>query len=734
MNEVFLGVEKLEIAVYFLAVMLMLLSFSLYFIIHKMKREREKSKKLSALINASQVYTITWTTDFSKIEANKKLSDFLGTLGRTADENFLKLLFLDNDNTLGTTGSVLLMGALNKSGRKTAFALPDGTIKHILWKSKIISSEENFTSIATTGTDITEEHDIREQLNITTRKHESAKDSLDATAENADIGVFTLNHTASGYELEISSKSSEMLGLKEDEVSISALYDRISQEDKELLVETLHAISTGESNHANIEADVKISEDNTHRFVFKIKSTGNRSGNTHRITVAFIDMTNEQENIRLGSSSDDPLTGFLNRNGFFGNGESFLEKANKDNRKIAVIALKLKRFQKISTLFGIEIADKLLTVYARGIENCSGKPSLLGKMNLDSFAAIISCESKEEAELFASRLTDHIADSCNDTVLPAVLKEQAGFTIGVCFYDGLDDVVTFYNKANMMIYTDYSEKDYICRYFDKTIEERIYNRELIEQELHDAIKNNEFELYYQPKMSFDNSEITGMEALIRWNHPSNGVITPTSFIPIAEESGIITKIDEWGLAEACHQTKKWQDMGYKPLRISVNISQMQLYRTDIVSTIKNALSESGLDAKYLEIELTETMAMQDIDRTISILKEIQNIGVSISMDDFGTGYSSLSALKLLPINILKIDRSLITDISTNSTSYSIVKAIVELGNALELEVLAEGVETEVQSDILSHLGCTVAQGFFYGRPLSAKEIEKNFLEPLTPVE
>lgn len=723
----------MEIAVYFLAVMLTALSFSLYFVIRKMKRERDRSKNLTALINASQVYTITWRTDFSLIETNKQLNEFLETLGRTADEGFLKMLFLDNDS-LGTTGSVLLMGAMNKKGVKTAFTLPDGTIRHILWKSKIINQEENFTSIATIGTDITEEHTVREQLSATARKHESAKESLDAAAENADIGVFTIMHTASGYELEISEKSADMLGISGEENTISAFYDRLPKKDKELIIETFHAVSAGEYNSANIEADVKLSDENIHRFVFKIKAAGNRSKNTQRITAAFIDITKERENLRIGSSSDDPLTGFLNRSGFFGSGASFLEKAKRDNRNIAVISVKLKRFQKISTLFGIEIADKLLTVYAGGIESCCGKPSLLGKMNLDSFAAVLSCENKEEAELFAKNLRGYITEACNDAVLPAVLKEQSGFIAGVCFYDGLDDIVTFYNKANMMLYTDYSERDYVCRYFDKTIEERIYNRELIEQELRDAVKKGEFELYYQPKMSFDNSSVTGMEALIRWNHPSNGVVTPTAFIPIAEETGIITKIDEWGLTEACRQAKSWQEKGYKPLRISVNISQMQLYRTDIVTTIKNALSESGLEAKYLEIELTETMAMQDIERTIDILKEIQSLGVSISMDDFGTGYSSLSALKLLPINILKIDRSLISDISTNSTSYSIVKAIVELGKALELEVLAEGVETEVQRDILSHLGCAVAQGFFYGKPLSAKDIEKKFLEPLTSVK
>ena len=216
---------------------------------------------------------------------------------------------------------------------------------------------------------------------------------------------------------------------------------------------------------------------------------------------------------------------------------------------------------------------------------------------------------------------------------------------------------------------------------------------------------------------------------MRWNHRTQGLIMPGEFIHIAEEMGIITKIDEWGMMQACMQNKIWQDKGYDPIKISVNMSQAQLYQTDVVASVKNALEESGVSPSCLEVELTETMAMIDIDRTVSILNALKKLGVSISMDDFGTGYSSLSSLKILPIDLLKVDRSLVYDIETNKTARCITKAIVDLGKAMNLTILAEGVENNNQRDILRELGCDVIQGFLYSRPQPAAVIEKNFLIP-----
>ncbi len=722
----------MEIIVYLLAVLLTALAVAVILLVYKIGREKKRSESLSALINASNVYTVTWTTDFSLIEANKPLAELLEASGRKADESFLRSLFLDNDS-MGTTGSVLLMGAMAKNGRETVFNLPDGTVKHILWKSKAIKTGQVFTTVATTGIDITGEYAIMEELDAARQEKTIASDSLDIAAESADIGLLTITHTASGYELNISANGIDMLGMTSDEADFDGFVSRISINDRTQFCDIVHKLLSGGSVSEIIEINVRISENTSHHFIFRMKGTNSVADNINRITAAFVDATGERKNlgIRTGSPVEDPLTGFLDRNGFFSAGEAYLEKASKENRPAVMICIKIRRYQKISTLFGMEVADRLLLTYSKGLESCGGKPTLFGRLNLDSFAVLMPYGNKKETDIFLKNLRIFIENACNDTILPSILTEQSGFDAGACFYEESDDVMGIYNKANIMLLADYAEGERNCRYFDKEVEEKIYSRETIEEELRKAIKNGEFELYYQPKVTFGSKDIKGAEALMRWRHPSNGLTAPMSFIPIAEEVGLITFIDEWGMREACRQAKLWQDKGYVPIRVSVNMSQAQLYQTDIVSSIKYSLEAAKLDAKYLEVELTETIAMQDIERTISILKEIKALGVSISMDDFGTGYSSLSALKLLPIDILKIDRSLICDLGTSSASYSIVKAIVDLGRALDLEVLAEGVETQEQSEVLHELGCTVAQGYFFGRPLTAADMERLFLKKIT---
>ena len=223
---------------------------------------------------------------------------------------------------------------------------------------------------------------------------------------------------------------------------------------------------------------------------------------------------------------------------------------------------------------------------------------------------------------------------------------------------------------------------------------------------------------------FKTGEIMGAEALIRWHHPVKGFVPPCDFIPLAEQFGIITKIDEWGLLTACRQGKKWQNMGLPPIKISVNMSQAQFMRTDVYSTVVHALEETGFDAKYLEIEVTETMAMTDVEHTVNVLNKIHSLGVSISMDDFGTGYSSLASLKTIPFDVLKIDRSLVCDVNDNDTSRRITSAIVAMGKALKMVVLAEGVETDEQSKLLTDLGCDMAQGYYYSKPQPAEKIEE----------
>jgi EAL domain-containing protein (putative c-di-GMP-specific phosphodiesterase class I) len=245
-----------------------------------------------------------------------------------------------------------------------------------------------------------------------------------------------------------------------------------------------------------------------------------------------------------------------------------------------------------------------------------------------------------------------------------------------------------------------------------------------EADLHRALKLEQFELHYQPKYDGATQRIHSVEALIRWRHPERGLVPPDQFIPLAEESGLIVPIGEWVLREACRQQRIWQSQGLPRLRVAVNISALQFRRLDLVDTVARALADAGIEARYLEIELTETAVMTDPGESVGILERLSRMGVIVSVDDFGTGYSSMSYLRRFPIDKLKIDRSFITNVMTSADDASIVQAIISLAHGLRLKVVAEGIESAEQVQFLRSLGCDQYQGFYFSRPVDAADFEK----------
>lgn len=412
----------------------------------------------------------------------------------------------------------------------------------------------------------------------------------------------------------------------------------------------------------------------------------------------------------------DEMSGLPNRDGFMHVGRAAIERGGCK----ALIIFDVEKLGLINTLFGTDCGDDVIRAFAVAVNGIKCDGDVVGRVNTDDFALLTSMDPYIAAERFEKALYELITDK--------KLLEKVNYFAGICRYDGHDDIYTLYNKANLclLMHPDGSR----VSEFTSDMEIRMVENELLRSEMLDALKLGQFELYYQPKVSFKTGEILGVEALIRWHHPVKGFIPPCDFIPLAEQFGIITKIDEWGLVTACRQCRQWQDMGLPPVKVSVNMSQAQFRRTDVYESVTRALETTGLEPKYLEIEVTETMAMTDIERTVDVLGRIHDLGVSISMDDFGTGYSSLASLKTIPFDVLKIDRSLVCDLSENDTSRRITGAIVAMGKALRMVVLAEGVETNEQSKLLGEIGCDLAQGYYFSKPLPASEIEAMLILPL----
>ena len=243
----------------------------------------------------------------------------------------------------------------------------------------------------------------------------------------------------------------------------------------------------------------------------------------------------------------------------------------------------------------------------------------------------------------------------------------------------------------------------------------------LENDLRKALERDEFQLYYQPKLNLKNRKIVGLEALLRWKHPEGGLVSPAKFIPVAEEAGLIVPIGEWVLRAACLQNRAWQKKGYQPVSVAVNLSGRQFEHRQLIETVTRALRDADLDPRYLALEITESAIMKNPEKASTMLQQLKTMGIPISIDDFGTGYSSLSYLKRFPVDELKIDRSFIMNIATNTDDAAIASAIIAMAHSLKLKVVAEGVETDEQLAFLSSLGCDEAQGFLFSKPVPAQE-------------
>ncbi|WP_284646338.1 EAL domain-containing protein [Paenibacillus silviterrae] len=421
----------------------------------------------------------------------------------------------------------------------------------------------------------------------------------------------------------------------------------------------------------------------------------------------------------------DELTGMPNRRMF--NQALSMEIESKAER-FYVLVMDIDRFKMINDSLGHTYGDLFLKEMCARIEHCiRGYKVTLARMGGDEFTLL--CDGKYEKHDIA-----HLAERVIDAIgIPCRLKENDYYvtaSIGIAEYpaDG-DDAEQLLKNADAAMYEVKKNGKNGYQFYDAALNTQLLEKIELEADLRQAISREQLFLFYQPQIRASDSRMIGIEALVRWRHPVRGVISPGVFIPIAEETGMIYELGTWVLKEACEQMKQWHNAGGPLIPISVNLSSQQFHQPNLTTYIKEILDSTGLDPQYLELEITESM-MMDAAVSTSILKELTDFGIRISLDDFGTGYSSLSYLKLLPINKLKIDRSFIRDITVNQNDKAIVATIISMAQHLKMDVIAEGIETKEQLDILMDNQCKEIQGYYYSRPLPAGEVEEAFFAPM----
>lgn len=416
----------------------------------------------------------------------------------------------------------------------------------------------------------------------------------------------------------------------------------------------------------------------------------------------------------------DALTGLANRNLLSDRLRQAIANAARSGNMVGILLHDLDNFKVINDSLGHDAGDALLKAAAQRMRAVVRETDTVARLGGDEFVIVLpDIESAHEAMVVANKLL-------NELSRPFTVEQQQVYvsaSIGVSLYprDGEQEQILLKN-VDLAMYRAKREGRNTVRFFTEELNAHNRERQKLETALHHALEHAEFDLHYQPKINYRTGAVTGVEALVRWNHPTLGVVAPSAFIPLAEETGLIVELGAWVIRTACRQSRAWQDAGGAPVNMAVNLSARQLDPDQLINTVADALRETGLAPECLELELTETAIMPDAVEAIGILSELKCLGVRLSLDDFGTGYSSLNYLRRFPLDSIKIDRSFILGVADSANDRAIVKTIIALASNLNMNVIAEGVESRAQADFLRLHGCHEMQGYYFARPLPARQV------------
>ena len=422
----------------------------------------------------------------------------------------------------------------------------------------------------------------------------------------------------------------------------------------------------------------------------------------------------------------DALTGLPNRALFEDRLSVALAQAHRSRQMLAVMFLDLDRFKVVNDTLGHSGGDKLLKGVADDLQAILREGDTVARVGGDEFTFLLpGIANQEDAIDIAQRILDILR-------VPRLIDGQEfaiTTSIGITVYpqDGAD-TDTLLRNADTAMYRAKERGRNNFQLYTPAMNAGVFERLSLENDLRHALERDELRVYYQPIAETQTGRIVAIEALLRWQHPERGIVNPDEFIPFAEETGLIVPIGEWVLREAMFQNRAWQDAGHRPMRVTVNLSARQLQQEDMVSIVARLLRETGLAPEHLQLEITESAVMKNVELIIAMLHQIRRMGVGVSLDDFGTGYSSLSYLKRFPIDSVKIDRSFVRDIATDPSDAAIVTTVIAMARNLNLKVIAEGVETPEQLEFLQKRGCDEYQGYLISRPVEPAKIA-GLLEP-----
>ena len=418
----------------------------------------------------------------------------------------------------------------------------------------------------------------------------------------------------------------------------------------------------------------------------------------------------------------DALTDLPNRRPLKDRLTLALAQARRNEQMLAVMFLDLDQFKVVNDTAGHVEGDKLLQSVSQQLNSVLREGDTVARVGGDEFILLLP---KIEQLADATEIAERVLTAVGRTRVIVGHEFNISISIGITLFptDG-DDAETLLTNADIAMYQAKEQGKNNFQFFTPVMNTRIQNRLALENDLRHGLERGEFVVYYQPQLNISTGQIVGVEALVRWQHPERGLVLPMEFIPVAEETGLIVPLGEWVLHAACAQIRSWQEAGLPPLRVAVNLSAREFQQGNLIEAVAGVLEETGLAPEFLQLEITEGVSIQDVDFTIKVMGELKEMGVQIAIDDFGTGYSALSYLRRFPIDVVKIDRSFVCDLTIDSTDAEIATTIIVMAHNLGLEVIAEGVETEEQLAFLKQRRCDEMQGYLFSKPVPAEKLEE----------
>ena len=537
-----------------------------------------------------------------------------------------------------------------------------------------------------------------------------------ATMEAAQVGIFLLQDGLFRY---VNPFLVDLVGYSESElVGRMSPLDLIVPEQRDMVREKMRQRAAGEPGSPYELTGVR--KDGSTLPVMILGSPTTYEGRPASVgTLLDISVQKEAEMRARELAEFDPLTGLPNRRLLRDRSTQLLAAAERDGSEMALVFIDLDHFKRVNDSLGHSIGDELLCAVAQRLATVVRKVDTLARLGGDEF--IIALPGVHAAG--AAEVACRLLDVCAPTFSVAGHDLAITPSLGISLYpvDGTD-FETLLRNADAAMYKAKEAGRNAFRFYSSEMNVATLKHLLMESGLRRGLGAREFILHYQPLVHIESGTTIGVEALIRWQNPEVGLVPPDQFIHVAEDIGLINPIGEWVLREACRQVRAWQDAGLPPLVVAVNVSPLQFRQTGFVDTVANALAASGLEARFLELELTERTVMNDAELNLGTLSALSSMGVELALDDFGTGYSSLAYLKRFPVGKLKIDRSFVRDLEVDPDDRAIASTILSMGRNLRLKVLAEGVETREQYAILRGMGCELVQGYHFSRPLPPDEL------------